>query len=65
MIGWKESSKEKGVYAEASRQVGQRPLPGWIELDRAAMAATVVRLPEANDVDTPVDTRLVTEYYSR
>ncbi|MCE2469286.1 MAG: 30S ribosomal protein S4 [Dehalococcoidia bacterium] len=65
VIGWKEASKEKGVFTEASRQVGQRPLPGWVELDRGAMAATVARLPEASDVDTPVDTRLVTEYYSR
>ena len=65
LIAWKESSKEKGVFADVSRQVGQRPLPAWLELDRAAMAALVARLPEASDVDTPVDTRLVTEYYSR
>ena len=65
VVAWKESSKEKGVFTEASRQVGQRPLPAWLELDRAAMVATVARIPEASEVDAPADTRLVTEYYSR
>ncbi len=64
-IAWKEESKKKGPYTEASGQVGQRPVPEWLSLDRSAMSGEVARMPEAADTDALVDTRLITEHYSR
>ena len=65
IVAWKEASKRKAPYDEASRQVGQRPVPEWLELDRAEMAGMISRVPDAGDLDTLVDTRLIVEHYSR
>ena len=65
IVAWKETSKRKAPFVEASQQVGQRPVPEWLELDRGEMAGMVNRIPEAGDLDTLVDTRLIVEHYSR
>ncbi|MBJ27632.1 MAG: 30S ribosomal protein S4 [Chloroflexi bacterium] len=65
VVGWKESSKAKGLFVEASRQLGQRPVPDWLSLDKNKMVGSVSRLPESRDIDTLVDTRLIVEHYSR
>jgi small subunit ribosomal protein S4 len=49
----------------AVRSVGQRPLPEWIEVDRTAMTGTVLRNPQAADIDTRIETRMIVEFYSR
>lgn len=36
----------------------------WIRLERATLTATVVRLPEANEVPFPIDIQHVVEYYA-
>jgi small subunit ribosomal protein S4 len=65
VIAWKGASKEKEFAESALRSVGQRILPDWIEVDRSTMQATILRNPEAADVDTRVDTRMIVEFYSR
>jgi small subunit ribosomal protein S4 len=65
IVAWKETSKRKALFVDASQQVGQRPVPEWLELDRGEMAGIVNRVPEASDLDSLVDTRLIVEHYSR
>ena len=65
VVAWKGSSRDKGLFVDASRQVGQRPVPEWLELNRNDMTGIVVRVPEGSDIDTLVDTRLIVEHYSR
>ena len=64
-VAWKEKSKAAEFAQNAVRSVGQRPIPEWLELDRSTLAATVTRLPEAHDLESLVDTRLIVEFYSR
>ncbi len=57
----------------ASQQLGLRaldltqavPLKEWLTLDRDAMAGTVARIPEEEDMDHGVNVQLVVELYSR
>ena len=65
VIAWKGASKDRQFSQAAVRTVGQRPLPEWLEIDRATMTATVVRDPEAGDTDARIQTRLIVEFYSR
>lgn len=65
VIGWKESIMQAGFAQEALRMVGQRPIPEWMALDKASMTALIARLPEAADIESIVDTRLIVEHYSR
>lgn len=65
IIAWKEQSANAGFYEEVVRGVGQRPIPGWLNLDRGNMAATIVRNPEDSELESTIDTRLIVEHYSR
>jgi small subunit ribosomal protein S4 len=63
VVAWKERIKTAEFAQEALQ--GQRSVPAWLELDRAAMSGKVVRLPEESDIQSIVNTRLVVEHYSR
>lgn len=65
VVAWKAASKDRRFAQDALRTVGQRPIPLWIDLDRAQMTATVTRPPEAADIDSRIETRMVVEFYSR
>ena len=64
VVGWRERSTNAGFYQEVIRGIGQRPIPGWLDLDKSTMAATVLREPEAQELETTIDTRLIVEHYS-
>lgn len=42
-----------------------RPVMDWLSLDKDKLTGTVNRLPEAEEIDTMVNVRLVVELYSR
>ena len=65
IIAWKEQSGTSEFAQVASQGAGQRPIPAWLELDKTSMRATVVRLPEEEDLESLVNTRLIVEHYSR
>ncbi len=65
VLAWKPASKDKQFSQVAIRSVGQRPVPGWIDVDKSAMTATVLRNPEAEDIDSRIETRMIVEFYSR
>ena len=64
-VTWKPASKDKQFAQDAIRTVGQRPIPEWISLDKGEMTATITRVPEAADIDSRIETRMVVEFYSR
>ena len=65
VVGWKGTSKDKGFSQAVTRSVGQRIIPDWIEVDRTALQATVLKNPEMDEIDSRVDTRMIVEFYSR
>lgn len=65
VIGWKESSKETGIFAQMAEDIPRRPLPNWLSLDMEKMAGRVLSLPEPSEIDTGIDVRLVVQHYSR
>ena len=65
VVAWKAASKDRQFAQDALRTVGQRPIPLWIDLDRAQMTAAIMRPPEAADIDSRIETRMVVEFYSR
>ena len=65
VVAWRERSKATEFAQVAAQTAGQRPVPAWLELDRANMSAKMVRLPEEADLESIVNTRLVVEHYSR
>ncbi len=44
---------------------GARPTPEWIDVDKAALTAKVVALPNRDQIDAPVEDQLIVELYSK
>ncbi len=53
----------KEALARAAEANGQRP--AWLQYDPNRLQAIVVRAPEADDIQTPVDLQKIIEFYSR
>ena len=64
VVAWRERSTKAGFHEDMTRGVGQRPVPEWLELNKSTMAATVIRDPEAKELEGTIDTRLIVEHYS-
>ena len=43
----------------------RKGVPAWLEIDAAAFAGKVVKMPERTDLTIPVNERLVVELYSK
>jgi small subunit ribosomal protein S4 len=65
VLGWKAASKDRQFSQDAVKAVGQRTIPAWVDVDGTAMTVTVVRNPEAEDIDSKIETRMIVEFYSR
>ena len=44
---------------------GARPTPEWIDVDREALTAKIVALPNRDQIDAPVEDQLIVELYSK
>jgi len=65
VIGWRESSAKNGYYAEMTKNIGSKVIPGWLSLDRQNMVGRVVSLPNPDAIDVQFEVQNIVEYYSR
>ena len=42
-----------------------RPVPQWIDVDREALSAKVINLPNRDQIEAPVEEQLIVEFYSK
>ena len=61
----RERSREKDVFKRAIEISQRRGVPEWLELDAAAFAGKVKRLPAREELTMPINERLVVELYSK
>ncbi|MCL2024152.1 MAG: 30S ribosomal protein S4 [Oscillospiraceae bacterium] len=61
----RQKTKEKDAYKTIVESNASRPIPEWLDLDRAALSARVVTLPERSQMAIDVKEHLVVEFYSK
>ena len=62
----RERSRAMGRIELAVALADTRPVPGWLEIDRAAFSALVKSLPAREELnEPPIREQLIVEYYSR
>ena len=64
-ITWKESSKKNEHFLSIRDGGTKRTPPSWLTLDNTTMTARIQVAPDAKEIDTRVDTRLIVEHYAR
>ena len=67
VIAIKEKSKDSVKIKAILESTESKPLPKWLECDRAnnAYVGKVVALPTIEDVDLPLEVHLIVELYSK
>ena len=64
-IFWDEASKKLALFQAMVKDLGSRPVPSWLELDRDAVKGRVIAKPARADIESTIDERLIVEFYSR
>lgn len=65
VISLRPESSNSPLFSELTQRISKYDPPAWIELDRAAKAAKILRLPNEGELDTGRNVRLVVEFYSK
>ncbi|MBI4340292.1 MAG: 30S ribosomal protein S4 [Chloroflexi bacterium] len=64
-IAWKPPSLDSEFARTLIAAMPRKSLPGWLSLDTATMTGAIVRLPQAEDLETTIQSRLIVEFYSK
>ncbi len=64
VIAVRESSRDHKRVKELLAG-GPRPVPAWLTLEGEAGRGTIVRMPNRDEIDAPVQEHLIVELYSR
>ncbi len=61
----REKSRKVALFNEALETAEGRGIPGWIELDRKEMKATLKAFPTREDITMPIQEQMIVELYSK
>ncbi|MER3521911.1 MAG: 30S ribosomal protein S4 [Acidimicrobiia bacterium] len=64
-VAIREKSRNLIVVRHSIDTLGNRAIPGWLDVDHGALRATVTREPERSEIDIPVNEQLIVELYSK
>lgn len=64
-ISIKDKSRESDKLKSVLESNASRPVPTWLELNREAVSAKIINLPERDQIATPVEEHLIVEFYSK
>ena len=65
VIAVHESSRTSAKFKDVIEQTADRTVPLWLDADKEAMSAKVVRSPKVEDLDYEVAAHLIVELYSK
>lgn len=67
-IAWKRAGNNGSTpqfIQDLTAGLPKRPVPGWLRLDVANITGEVLSLPDATEIETGIEARLVVEFYSK
>ncbi len=65
VIALSERSKKSPKFAQIAEAVDGRTVPTWIEVNKEAMSAKIVKLPVRDELDYEIEEHLIIELYSK
>ena len=65
VIALSERSKKSPKFAQIAEAVDGRTVPTWIEVNKEAMSAKIVKLPVRDELDYEIAEHLIIELYSK
>ena len=65
VIAVRETKKETGAIKINVEENAARPVPEWLEKNSETLSGKVIRLAAREDIDIPIEERLIVELYSK
>lgn len=65
VIAIKDSSKSLSKFKELAEAAESKNQPEWLEFDKENLIGRVIRLPERDEIDLPIQEHLIVELYSK
>lgn len=65
VVAVSDNSKTTDEFKNVVEANAARPVPQWLDVNKDAMSAKVVKLPEREEISTPVEEHLIVEFYSK
>lgn len=65
VIAVAENSKESPLIKETAEGLSAKTVPAWLEMSAADMSGKVVRYPNREEIDAPIQEHFIVELYSR
>ncbi len=65
VVAVRERSKTTDEFKGIAEANASRPVPAWMEKNADAMEAKILRAPEREEIETPVEEHLIVEFYSK
>lgn len=65
VIAVRANAKNLTRIQELAEDARTRQVPGWLSMDYDALKGRVLRLPQREDIDAPIEEHLIVELYSR
>lgn len=64
-IGWKESSQAREFSKALAASMPRKAIPPWLAIDKAELIGRIEHLPQPDEIDNTIDTRMIVEFYSK
>ncbi|MEG1436245.1 MAG: 30S ribosomal protein S4 [Oscillospiraceae bacterium] len=61
----KDKSRESDKIKSVLESNASRPVPTWLDLNREAVSAKIINLPERDQIAVPVEEHFIVEFYSK
>ena len=65
VISIKEKSRESEKIKAVLEENASRPVPSWLDENAETLTATVIKLPDREEIAVPVEEHLIVEFYSK
>ena len=65
VISVREGSRKSPKFEMIAAAAAHHNAPAWLELDKENLVGKVIRLPERQDIELPINEQLIVELYSR
>ncbi|MEG2174246.1 MAG: 30S ribosomal protein S4 [Oscillospiraceae bacterium] len=65
VVAVSEKSRNSDKIKAVIEKFGSRPVPKWLDLDRANMSGKIIALPRREEIDIDVEEQMIVELYSK
>lgn len=65
VVSIKDSTKNSDKVKTIFEINGSRPVPQWMDVENSSFTAKIVKLPEREEINAPVEEHLIVEFYSK